>query len=96
MKKRISQIIKELATENFNLYREDYLVSLEDAKEDVISLAEGYFENRNETEVARDEQANIELPEYIDWCAAAYCSWLSDEDEMYDIETAQELFQFVH
>ena len=94
MEKRISQIIKELATENFNLYREDYLASLEDAKESVISLAEGYFENRNEAEVAIDEQANIGLSEYIDWCAAAYCSWLSDQDEMYDIETVQELFQW--
>ena len=48
MQKRISEIIKEIASENFNLYPRDYLSSLEDAKDAVISLAEGYFENRNE------------------------------------------------
>ena len=84
MRTRISQIIKELATENFNLYPEDYLASSKDAKEAVVCLAEGYFENRNEAEVAKDEQANVQLSDYIDWCAAAYCLWLSDQDEMYD------------
>jgi len=94
MRTTISIIIKELATENFKLYPENYLASLEDAKNAVVSLAEGYFENRNETEVKRDEQANVELAEYVDWCAAAYCFWLSDQDEMYDIETVEELFQW--
>ena len=92
MRTTISIIIKEVATENFNLYPEDYLASLEDAKESVVSLAEGCFENRNEAEVERDEEANIELSDYIDWCAAAYYFWLSNQDEMYDIEKIQELF----
>ena len=94
MRTTISIIIKELATENFKLYPENYLASLEDAKNAVVSLAEGYFENRNETEVKRDEQANVELAEYVDWCAAAYCFWLSDQDEMDDFETVEELFQW--
>ncbi len=94
MRTRISKIIKEIATENFNLYHEDYLSSLGDAKEAVVSLAEGYFENRNEAEIAIDEQANVELVDYVDWCAAAYCLWLSDQETMNDIKTVKELFQW--
>ena len=87
MENRISQIIKECATENFNLYPDNYLSSLEDSRKMVVSLAEQYFENRNEAEVARDEKACIELSDYIDWCVAAYCYWLSDKDEMREIKT---------
>lgn len=77
----VSQIIEDLAIENFNLYSENYPLTNDglatnEASENVADLAKSYFESRNEVEIERDNQLGIDLSDYVDYCMSAFSKYL--------------------
>ena len=70
-------IVTELFNENIRLYPENYQ-SLNDAIDTIKSNAEGYFSERTDGEVLRDDRANVHLPDYIYFGFCSFCEWLND------------------
>jgi len=68
--------VKELAKENFYLYPEDYPIenglATDEASENIADLAENYWDNRTELDVARDEKESVTLIDYVEWCFSAF------------------------
>ena len=89
MTNQIRNIIQDLAKENFSLYPENYPhiegEFTEEAKESMNDLAVGYWENRNEEEVLRDEKNEITLKDYFIWirdeCWLFFCEEFHDTSE---------------
>jgi hypothetical protein len=71
-KQNIEQIIKELFSHNYKLYPESYpesengLVN-EDADDNCEQWALDMWNNRDESEIERDEDLAITLADYKDW-----------------------------
>ena len=83
MKKEIEKIIKNIATERFNLYPEDYpllkgldLLGEEHRTSRLRDLALCLYEDRNEVEIERDEKAGITKVDYIDNVIQAHTAWM--------------------
>ena len=75
--KNVERIIKQIATENFKLYPECYPINnnrtaTDEATENVKELAKGYFRERNDFEIERDEKAGITEEDYIEWVKEAF------------------------
>lgn len=74
--------IKALATENFNLYPENYPLTTEvatdEATEAAQDLAVSFFENKNEGEEIRDEQEGITQIDYTEWVMEAFAEWVQN------------------
>jgi hypothetical protein len=69
----IETIIKDLAKQAFNSYPEVYNSEFpEKCAESISELAKGYWDNRTEDEIERDENAGVDVNDYERWCAAAY------------------------
>jgi hypothetical protein len=68
-RQNISQIIRELFRENVRLYPEDYKVHA-DAINMAKESAKSYWDNRNEIEIERDNEAKVTLQDYESWCLA--------------------------
>lgn len=74
-KENIKQIVQELFRENYRLYPESYPVASDRqlklegamAAEDV---AKGYWKERTELDIERDEQAGVTEQDYISWVHA--------------------------
>ncbi len=94
-KENVKQAVQELARENFNLYKEDYINSLTDALEVLKNLSEGYFENRNEGEVKEQNSLSIDLEDYKRWVSWEFCSWLNEQEEMSEFETVNQLIKWI-
>lgn len=82
-KSNVEQIVQEVATENFNLYPEDYpiengVISSEVA-EFVQDLAINYYENRTELDAKRDEVAEVTKIDYVDFVMAAFSTWVQEK-----------------
>ena len=76
-KQNVEQIIKDLATANFNLYPENYEVKYKKfctGEGNVVAqgIAEGYWYNRTEEEVIRDRNLSIIKADYEEWVMRAY------------------------
>lgn len=72
----VKQIIQELARHNFNLYPESYALvdglSTDESTTTAQEVANGYWNNRNELEIKRDEQLGIIKTDYQDWVMSEY------------------------
>lgn len=68
-RQNIKQVICELFRENVRLYPEDYEVHA-DAVNMAKESAKGYWDNRNEMEIERDNEAQVTLQDYESWCLA--------------------------
>lgn len=70
----VEQIIKELFKANYNLYPESYPLNEDgdafenEASETAADVAKGYYANRNESEIERDENLGITEIDYVEWC----------------------------
>ena len=79
----VKQIIQELARQNFNLYPESYPLenglSTDEATTTAQEVAIGYWDNRNETEIERDEELSITKIDYVNWVMAEYESFIQEK-----------------
>lgn len=74
-KQNIEQIIRELFRENFNLYPESYPLGENGLMSDegtitAQEVAKGYYANRAEFEIERDEKAGVTEIYYVEWVMA--------------------------
>jgi hypothetical protein len=90
---KIQKSIQDLAIENFNAYKEQYVSSLPDAIEKVKSVADRHFSERTEDEISRDEKNEITLEIYERWMCWSLCSWLNQQPEM-EFTNIQDLFSW--
>lgn len=71
-KENIKQIVQELFRENYYAYTEHYPVAsdgqlkLEGAMA-AQDVAKGYWKERTELDIARDEQAGVTEQDYVTW-----------------------------
>lgn len=72
-RQNIQNIIRDLASENFSFYPECYPIENGKPTQECLDaldfLAESYFENRNEDEIERDQNANepVTIEDYKNW-----------------------------
>jgi hypothetical protein len=81
-KQNVEQIIKELFRQNYNLYPESYPLNENgeaenEASENVADVAKGYYANRTESEIERDEQLGITEIDYVEWCMAEFSAQIT-------------------
>lgn len=92
----ISQIITELASENIRLYPECYPISKdrniynEEACFAIETLSDSYWDNRSETEVARDKKAGVNKNDYLNFCLNALNEYAEGIKEPVDTSEYQE------
>jgi hypothetical protein len=72
--------IQELATGNYKSYPEDYGVNVQDARANVQSLANGYWDSREDSEVHRDEKLGINLEDYKQWTQEAFIAFMKNNE----------------
>ncbi len=81
--KKIEQILKELATQNFNACPEDYQLTdglaSEEVTNSVTDLAKYYYKNRNEEEIERDEKAGVWMIQYVEIVHSAFAEWIDNQ-----------------
>ena len=82
-KDNVEQIIRELFRQNFNLYPESYPMhddgrATNEASENVADVAKGYYANRTEDEVLRDEELNITEIDYVEWCMEEFSNLIPE------------------
>lgn len=61
---KVNQIISDLFLDNYSAYPADYAGP--DAKENAIAVAKGYFANRSEEEIDRDNALEVTEADYIE------------------------------
>jgi hypothetical protein len=69
-RENIEQIIRDLFKQNYKLYPENYPDQVGEAINTALLAAEGYWDNRDETEIERDKQAGVTLYDYENWVKA--------------------------
>ncbi len=74
-RQNIQQIIRELFRANFNLYPEHYPLTetgllSEEGTLKAQEVAKGYWVERNEDEIERDEKAGVTEIDYVEWVMA--------------------------
>lgn len=57
-----------------------YFVASEEAIDTARNVAEGYWENRTEEEIERDERNDVTLSDYIDWCRSELEIWVEEKN----------------
>lgn len=84
-RENIKKIIKELATQNFNLYPESYPIVLglvtNEAAEAAQNLGIAYYQSRTEDEIERDEMNGITEIDYVEWVMEAFGEWVQEAIE---------------
>lgn len=75
-RQNISQIVRELFRDNYNLYPESYPLTegglmSEEGKICAQEVARGYWDVREEAEIERDEKAGVTENDYIEWVMSA-------------------------
>lgn len=71
----IEQIVRELFRENFNLYPDSYPLTetglmTEEGTINAQEVALGYFRERSESEIFRDEELDVTKIDYVNWVMA--------------------------
>jgi hypothetical protein len=67
-RQNIETIIRDLFRDNFRANPESYQVG--EAVNTALLAAEGFWDNRDEIEIARDKQAGVTLYDYENWVKA--------------------------
>ena len=78
----VSQIIQDLAIDNFSIYPGNYTLTKEglatdEAMENIADLGKSYFEARTEDEIKRDSKLNINVADYVGYCMDAFSRFLN-------------------
>jgi len=75
VKSNIENIIWDIASENAAMYPENFEISngefTEEATTNMLVAAKGYFDNRTDSEIERDEDADVTLEDYAEWTKKA-------------------------
>jgi uncharacterized protein YijF (DUF1287 family) len=66
-KQNIEQIIRELFKDNYRSYPEQYFDSPEQSISTARYVAKGYWANRTDEEIERDEKAQVTESDYVEW-----------------------------
>lgn len=77
----VSQIIQDLAIDNFSHYPENYpltddVIATDEAMENIADLGKSYFEARTEDEIERDSKLNINVADYVGFCMDSFSHFL--------------------
>ncbi len=82
MKNMILIRVAELATQNFNLYPEDYEIkdglATNDASEAAQDLAISYFNNREDLEIEQENELDITQIDYVEAVMTAFSEWVQE------------------
>jgi hypothetical protein len=75
-KNNVSRIIIDQASQNITLYPDSYPIEGDrlsyEGTLNLLSLAQSYWDTRNETEIQRDDTLNITLEDYVNWVGEAF------------------------
>ena len=71
-KEGVKQSIQELAIGNYRSYPEEYKESTVETTANIESLANGYWDSRDDKEMQRDERLGIAQEDYQQWTKEAY------------------------
>lgn len=81
-KNNVETIVRELASENFNLYPESYPIengiATDEASENAQDLGSRYFEVRTENEIERDQELGITEIDYVEWVMEEFGAWVQE------------------
>ncbi|SFW33694.1 hypothetical protein [Chitinophaga sancti] len=75
----VKQSIQELAMGNFRSYPEEFNEVSGEIKEHVQSLANGYWDSRDDKEIQHDEHLGIRLEDYQAWTLEAFETFVKHE-----------------
>ncbi|HVI47240.1 MAG TPA: hypothetical protein VM802_20350 [Chitinophaga sp.] len=75
-KAAVKQEIQDLAIGNYKSYPGEYASTDEQAFDNIRSLAKGYWDSRENKEVARDEQLDIRQEDYQQWTIEAHTAFM--------------------
>ncbi|WP_343692513.1 hypothetical protein [Chitinophaga sp.] len=78
-KEGVKQSIQELAMGNYRSYPEEYNEVSVATTENVQSLANGYWDSRDDKEIQRDERLGIGLEDYQAWTQEAFVAFVEHE-----------------
>ncbi|WP_147320009.1 hypothetical protein [Chitinophaga silvisoli] len=78
-KESVKQSIQELAMGNYKSYPEEYNEVSVATTENVQSLANGYWDSRDDKEIQRDERLGIGLEDYQAWTLEAFEAFVEHE-----------------
>jgi hypothetical protein len=78
-KEGVKQSIQELAMGNYKSYPEEYNEVSVATTENVQSLANGYWDSRDDKEIQRDERLGISLEDYQAWTLEAFEAFVEHE-----------------
>ncbi|PUZ20903.1 hypothetical protein GA0116948_11827 [Chitinophaga costaii] len=70
--------IQELAIGNYKSYPEEYEKTPDEVNRSIESLAKGYWDSREDKEIARDERLGISLENYQEWTREAYTTFIAE------------------
>jgi hypothetical protein len=68
----VKQSIQELAMGNYKSYPEEYNEVTVEITGNIQSLANGYWDSRDDREMERDERLGISLHDYQQWTREAF------------------------
>lgn len=82
-RQNIEQIIRELFRYNYKLYPESYPTTIDGlmTEEGTIcaqEVANGYYANRTQFEIERDEKAGVTEIDYVEWVMAELSALLPE------------------
>jgi hypothetical protein len=66
-RENIEQVIRELFRQNYSLYPDSYSDTPSAAIKSAKTVALGYWDNRTDEEIERDEQAEVTDQDYENW-----------------------------
>lgn len=78
-KEGVKHSIQELAMGNYRSYPEEYNEVSVETTENVQSLANGYWDSRDDKEIQRDERLGISLEDYQAWTFEAFEAFVEAE-----------------
>lgn len=76
----VKHAIQELAMGNYRSYPEDYGVRSGRVAENIVSLAKGYWDSRENKEIQRDEKLGINLEDYKQWTREAFEEFMKNNE----------------
>ncbi|WP_343675326.1 hypothetical protein [Chitinophaga sp.] len=78
-KEGVKQSIQELAMGNYRSYPEEYKEVSVETSDNIQSLANGYWDSRDDKEIQRDERLGIGLEDYRAWTKEAFDAFVKQE-----------------
>ena len=68
------EAVQNIAKENFGIYKTEWL----DYESGIQDLADGYWDNRSDIEIKRDEEYDVVESDYYKWIEEAFINWFAE------------------